>query len=192
MRHIKGSVLLITLVILIILTILTVAGFQDIYLQNKVTENRLITEQLKNSADIALREGEMRLYGSLRNREKIDDLLDNNCESPFNEKIEFNIPCLVPKIDNANELKKFYLDPNQLTTVKWQVVENEDKSPAPTTMKADFNSYLISFEGSGSVEWNDQMEGAGTYYYLVNGRAKERDTYTVQSIIANFFVGLNN
>lgn len=182
----KGSVLLVTLVILIILTVLTVAGFKDVYLQSKITNNRLITEQLKNSADIALREGEMRLFGSLRNREKIDDLLDSNCTSDFKTKLELNIPCLVPEFTDLDKLKKFYLNPNSID-VRWQTVKDSEN-----TMKAFFNSYLVSFENSGSVEWNDQLEGAGTYYYLVNGKAEERDIYTVQSIVANFFVGLNN
>ncbi|MFT0211203.1 hypothetical protein VQ643_01125 [Pseudomonas sp. F1_0610] len=186
MKSEKGSVLLITLVILIILTVLTVAGFKDVYLQNKITNNRLITEQLKNSADIALREGEMRLFGSLRNREKIDDLLASNCTSNFNTKLELNIPCLVPEFTDPEQLKKFYLNPNSVDVI-WQAVENNEN-----TMKASFNSYLVSFENSGSVEWSDQLEGAGTYYYLVNGKAEERDLYTVQSIVANFFVGLNN
>lgn len=189
MRSEKGSVLLVTLVILIILTVLTVAGFKDVYLQNKITNNRLITEQLKNSADIALREGEMRLFGSLRNREKIDDLLDTNCTSKFNTKLELNIPCLVPEFTDKDKLKRFYLEPN--TVDIWQAVEYKGNESL-ATMKAYFNSYLITFENSGSVEWNDQLEGAGTYYYLVNGKAQERDLYIVQSIVANFFVGLNN
>ncbi len=60
--------------------------------------------------------------------------------------------------------------------------------------KSFWNTYLISASASESeavnAEYGAILEGRGTYYYLVNGQAN--DELTVQSTIANIYLGLNN
>lgn len=202
MRKQGGSVLLVALTFLVVLSVLAIAGFQEVFLQNKIVSSRVLNEQLKNSADIALREGEMRLYSSVNYRELIDedvDQLSKNCKADFNSEVQYNVPCLVKKIDDENNLKELYNKPHLINSLVWQnaIIKSDKKITDLASLPAKFNSYLISSNASNSIEWEEKMEGRGTYYYLVNAISSKPDSgdqqiYVSQSIFANYYPGLNN
>ncbi|MFT0211320.1 hypothetical protein VQ643_01735 [Pseudomonas sp. F1_0610] len=195
----SGAVILVVLTFLIVLSILAVAGFQEVSVQSKVVASKILDDKLKNSSDVGLREAENRLYGAINLREIIDNDVDQfkeNCKTSFNKKYEYGVPCLIAKQERKEDIEEIYYNPLSVADKYWQ--KSEIKSGVNATeLPTKFNSYLISSSLTNSVQWDEQLEGRGTYYYLVNSVSSKMENgkeqlFIGQSIFANYYPGLNN
>lgn len=195
----SGAALLIALIMLLVLTVLAVSSMRGVTLESRITGNRAVALQLQNSSDAALREAEYRYFNPYNLREKLE-AGKANCTTD-NVLVEAaNKPCLLAiKAANLNDfwfnpltLVSDYLEPESEDGLLWMPYRGLDyKQESTAGHDAFWNTYLI---GSPNIEYGDQGEGKGTFYYLANGKAAlaKGNSLAVQSTFANVYVGLNN
>lgn len=201
----QGAVLLVAMVMLLILTLLAVSNMRGVTLESRITANRAETQRLHDVADAALREGEFRFYGPANLRHKLEHFPENCTEANKLDARGNNKPCLLKKIEDADDLKAFVNNPiayQAATGNTWMEYRGLDPDEnhyfTPDNNRETFwNSYLITSSADESealnVEYGAVLEGRGTFYYLVNGQANdELAVQAVQSTTANIYVGLNN
>ncbi|NLU12403.1 MAG: pilus assembly protein PilX [Gammaproteobacteria bacterium] len=205
----RGAVLVIALVMLLVLTVLAVSNMRGVALESRITASRAEAQRLGDAADAALREGEFRFYGPANLRDKLE-FNAANCKTTNKLQTNgLNKPCLLKEIDDTADIKKMFDDPIAYLggsdstasggALNWMPYLGLDASgskdyEAEDKRESFWNTYLISASASESeavnAEYGAILEGRGTYYYLVNGQAN--DELTVQSTIANIYLGLNN
>ena len=202
----QGAALLVALVLLAVITALTVTNMREVTLEGRMTANRLEAQQLLNATDSALREAEKRFYGPGNVAAKLEASTDNCKKSNIYQRLT-NKPCLlsVPSTDVRaflhNPLKFIAASSafNNWTGAKTEAASNTTYTPwmpyrgtvfgqtSSLEHKAYWNSVLVDQD---TVEYNEAIEGKGTYYYLINAQAADR--FAAQSTIANISPGLNN
>jgi len=202
----QGAALLVALVLLAVITVLTVTNMREVTLEGRMTANRLEAQQLLNATDSALREAEKRFYGPGNVAAKLEASTDNCKKSNIYQRLT-NKPCLlsVPSTDVRaflhNPLKFIAASSafNNWTGAKTETASDTTYTPwmpyrgtvpgqtSSLEHKAYWNSVLVDQD---TVEYNEAIEGKGTYYYLINAQAADR--FAAQSTIANISPGLNN
>ena len=202
----QGAALLVALVLLAVITVLTVTNMREVTLEGRMTANRLEAQQLLNATDSALREAEKRFYGPGNVAAKLEPDT-NNCMKSNTYKRLTNKPCLlsVPSslvkdfLHNPLKLIKENSAFNNWTGAKTETASDTTYTPwmpyrgtvsgqtSSLEHKAYWNSVLVDKD---TVEYNEAIEGKGTYYYLINAQAADR--FAAQSTIANISLGLNN
>ncbi|PKF72169.1 pilus assembly protein PilX [Pseudomonas fluvialis] len=202
----QGAALLVALVLLAVITVLTVTNMREVTLEGRMTANRLEAQQLLNATDSALREAEKRFYGPGNVAAKLEASTDNCKKSNTYQRLT-NKPCLlsVPSslvrdfLHNPLKLIKENSAFNNWTGAKTETASDTTYTPwmpyrgtvsgqtSSLEHKAYWNSVLVDKD---TVEYNEAIEGKGTYYYLINAQAADR--FAAQSTIANISLGLNN
>ena len=202
----QGAALLVALVLLAVITALTVTNMREVTLEGRMTANRLEAQQLLNATDSALREAEKRFYGPGNVAAKLEASTDNCMKSNTYQRLT-NKPCLL-SVPSTN-VRAFLHNPlkfikessafNNWTGAKTETASNTTYTPwmpyrgtvfgqtSSLEHKAYWNSALVDKD---AVEYNEAIEGKGTYYYLINAQAADR--FAAQSTIANISLGLNN
>ncbi|MBP9956511.1 MAG: pilus assembly protein PilX [Pseudomonas sp.] len=213
----RGVSLLIALLMLLVITTLALSSLREASMEAKMTGNRALLNDLQNSADSALREAEFRFYGAGGKQELLEKLepTARNCRKTNQLKSNgINLPCLL----NFAESELASLHKTPLLALK-----NKDASkgkplysqsaandadllwmpyrglsaaePSQGLYPAYWNTTLIR---SLNVEYGQELEGKGTYLYLINATSSldesTEDSYraTLQSTISNIYIGLNN
>ncbi len=202
----QGAALLVALVLLAVITVLTVTNMREVTLEGRMTANRLEAQQLLNATDSALREAEKRFYGPGNVAAKLEPDT-NNCKKSNTYQRLTNKPCLLSVPSTLvrdflhNPLKLIAQESafNNWTGAKTEAASNTTYTPwmpyrgtvsgqtSSLEHKAYWNSVLVDKD---TAEYNEAIEGKGTYYYLINAQAADR--FAAQSTIANISLGLNN
>ncbi len=202
----RGAVLVIALVMLLVLTVLAVSNMRGVTLESRITSQRALSFKLNSAAEAALREAEFRFYGPGNLVDKLEPNANNCKASNVLVATGLNKPCLLSV--QKTKLAEFVLAPQTLTSsnqstflesgfnsggpLPWMTYKGLDAADASVAdFSAVWNSVLASGSGSAvNAEYGMAAQGQGTYFYLVNGRADGR--LTLQSTIANIYLGLNN
>lgn len=202
----QGAALLVALVLLAVITVLTVTNMREVTLEGRMTANRLEAQQLLNATDSALREAEKRFYGPGNVAAKLEPDTNNCMKSNTYQRLT-NKPCLlsVPSslvrdfLHNPLKLIKENSAFNNWTGAKTETASDTTYTPwmpyrgtvsgqtSSLEHKAYWNSVLVDQD---TEEYDEAIEGKGTYYYLINAQAADR--FAAQSTIANISPGLNN
>ena len=212
MKSQQGVALLVTLVMLLVLVALGTASLKGIALDTRVVANRQVTQDLINTADAAIREGEFRYYGLGYVADKLEPKPEN-CTAD-NKLKTYNKPCLLSLKDKQEStLRKFVekpllLDKADLSSEAkelWMPYKGLDKDQQTFT-KQGFNGEWHSLRISSGEEVNETINpeygafvtGKGTFHYLINGKAelkkddKVENSIAIQSTIAVILDGINN
>lgn len=208
----RGAVLLIALVMLLVLTILAVSAMRGVAMESRLTGNRAFTAQLQNSAEAAVREAEFRFFDPSYLRDKLEPKATNCATTNVLKANGANKPCLLAVKDDQirtfrlnpaallESAKSTFLQPTSTSGLAWMPYRGLDAgTPSEQIVTtpvrpSKWNAYLISGGAEDTdplnVEYGDAPTGKGTYFYLINGQT---DTaFTVQTTIANVYLGLNN
>lgn len=186
----QGAVLIIALVMLLALTLLAVSSMHGVILETRITTAHVANTQLMHLVDAALREGELRLYGSEHLRDKLEPDLQRNCvkANRLNSDGQHR-PCLLAKMSSA-QLQSFFSDPlgfwqhnpayTQLynartgraaqaaganTVVAWMPYRGLDPQPAHYVVPqhqqyAYWNSYVLNASAQGQQVNNPEYGAA--------------------------------
>ena len=201
----RGATLLIALVMLIVLTLLAVSSMRGVTLESRITGNRAHSLKLHNAADAALREAEFRFYGPAHLRDKLEPTATNCSTANTLNDAGLNKPCLLEI--KEDKLDAFVFQPQVLDDAAKSAFLTSESSSGLAWMpyvgldpdidsEADFDAEWNSTRATNSTdtainaEYGMAAEGIGTYFYLNNGRADNQ--LTLQSTIANIYLGLNN
>lgn len=211
----QGVVLVLALIVLLMITVITLTSMRGVTLESSITTAHKRTNDLRDSAEGALREAEFRFYGPGYVREKTEPVSEtcdlNNVLRPRN----LNRPCMLNI--KEDKLQEFVANPASLHSgddndntaefidgtrhndfIAWMPFRGLD--PAATTNQpaifaASWNSMMITVSEdeneSINPEYGNVLEGRGTYFYLINART-DNGEYVLQSTIANTYLGINN
>lgn len=107
----RGAVLVIALVMLVVLMLLTVSSIQGVVIETRMTGSRLEKQYLNNLVGAALREGELRFYGSNNLHDKLEAHIESNCIKNNTVKAyRNNNPCLLASM-TEEQLVEFFATP---------------------------------------------------------------------------------
>ena len=205
-RKQQGVVLILALIMLLVVTIITVSSMRGVTLESSITVSHKQTSDLLDSAEAALREGEYRFYGPAFVFDKTEPVPGNCASSNILRTRGLNRPCLLD-VKSAS-VQNFVENPSILTNsnindllngnpgLAWMTFKGLDANnpvEQPAMFPADWNSMMISDAENESInpEYGNVLEGIGTYFYLINGRANNGEFF-VQSTIAYIYTGINN
>ncbi len=178
----RGVVLIMTLVMLLALTLLAVNSMHGVTLETRVTHAHANHTHLTYLLDAALREGEVRLYGSQHLRDKLEADVARNCIKANTLDLDgAHRPCLLAELDSA-QLQAFFRDPLQFfqrntaytqlyaarsgkatdnagaqNSVAWMPYRGLDPQPAHYVVaqqdqQAYWNTYLLTIQRSQQVD----------------------------------------
>lgn len=207
-RRESGIVLVLALIMLLMVTVITLSSMRGVTLESSITNAHKRTNDLRDSAEAALREAEYRFYGPGYVREKTEPVAGNCTVGNVIRPGNLNKPCLLDV--KEDKLQEFVADPSLLLdenkdeyvdgapNLVWMPFRGLDPAAThnqPAIFPAAWNSMMITVSEdeneSLNPEYGSVLEGRGTYFYLINGQANNRE-YFVQSTIANFYIGINN
>lgn len=210
-RQQGGAALVIALVMLTVVIVLTVTNMREVSLEARMTAHRAESQQLQLAAESALREAERRYYGPGLIEEKLTEVPEN-CRKSNVYRPQIVRPCLIPIQLAGTELLEshqlYQLDPLEHieNLYNWTGAKTETAStntfipwmpyrgttagqPSTLESRAYWNTALIPHQGI-NAEYGDTLQGKGTYFYLVTAQGK--DIFSLQSTIANIYLGVNN
>lgn len=210
----QGVVLIIALIMLLVVTVITVSSMRGVTLESNITVTHKQTSDMLDSAEGALREAEYRFYGPAFVFDKTEPVAGNCSDANVLRRQNLNRPCLLDV--KTAQLQQFVEDPSvlkntnideflnggpELAWMPFRGLDPDHTVVQPATFLSDWNSMLITTSDdeneSLNPEYGNTLEGAGTYFYLINARTRfdandVEGQFFLQSTIANIYIGINN
>lgn len=177
----QGAALFIALIILLVVTLLALSSMREVTLESRITGNFIEQQNLANSAESGLRNGEGSVTAPFNPLEPTTRCatVDNSAQPPCLLKLVDDAYTYALLFDVANESRPYFpangTEPNTNTSINWYAM------PAPSGGENGETE---------NPEYGSMLSGNAIFRYEINSQAVNNSTdnaHYLRSTTAKFF-----